>query len=187
MPQKIVPSSWKVKGFIMRQEFEAKGLGAFGGGNDSAVVWRDRVDAQDAYAAAAGAKAAALQLKEEAMAAKRTLLARLEAAIHALTAAENGSADAADTARAVAADLDDHVEARCCPSCDRFLGNIFGASWVLKILSGLVFCRMFLRTSKMYSTTCLVGCHKREKPRGFFLSSSSLACIGSNVVVATVS
>ncbi|KAK9915676.1 hypothetical protein WJX75_002565 [Coccomyxa subellipsoidea] len=93
------------------EEFEAKGLGAFGGGNDSAVVWRDRVDAQDAYAAAAQAKAAALQRKEEAMAAKRTVLARLEAAIHALTAAENGSADAAETMRAAAADLDDHVEA----------------------------------------------------------------------------
>ena len=80
------------------------------------MVWRDRVDAQDAYAAAAQAKAAALQRKEEAMAAKRTVLARLEAAIHALTAAENGSADAAETTRAAAADLDDHVEVCCHPS-----------------------------------------------------------------------
>ncbi|BDA44048.1 hypothetical protein COCOBI_05-2320 [Coccomyxa sp. Obi] len=93
------------------EEFEAKGLGAFGGGNDSAVVWRDRVDAQDAYAAAAQAKAAALQRKEEAMAAKRTVLARLEAAIRALATTEDGSAAAAESARVAAADLDDHVEA----------------------------------------------------------------------------
>ncbi|CAL8470033.1 g9575 [Coccomyxa elongata] len=93
------------------EEFEAKGLGAFGGGNDSAVVWRDRVDAQDAYAAAAQAKAAALQRKEEAMAAKRTVLARLEAAIRSLAAAEDSSAAATESARVAAADLDDHVEA----------------------------------------------------------------------------
>lgn len=99
----------------MPQEFEAKGLGAFGGGNDSAVVWRDRVDAQDAYAAAAQAKAAVLQRKEEAMAAKRTVLARLEAAIRALAAAEDGSAAAAESARVAAADLDDHVEVHFSP------------------------------------------------------------------------
>lgn len=97
------------------QEFEAKGLGAFGGGNDSAVVWRDRVDAQDAYAAAAQAKASALQHKEEALAAKRMLLARLEACVHALSKAEEDSAAAAEGARVALADLDDHVEVLCRP------------------------------------------------------------------------
>jgi len=113
------------------QEFEAKGLGAFGGGNDSAVVWRDRVDAQDAYAAAAQAKAAALQRKEETLAAKRTLLARLEACVHALSRAEEDSAAAAESARVALADLDDHVEVSCWPLllsmyskrvCERLLG-----------------------------------------------------------------
>ncbi len=46
------------------QEFEAKGLGAFGGSaGASGAVWRERVDAQDAFAAAAQAKAAALQVR----------------------------------------------------------------------------------------------------------------------------
>ena len=111
----LVTSSFRPRILAVPQEFEAKGLGAFGGGNDSAVVWRDRVDAQDAYAAAAQAKAAALQRKEEVMAAKRTMLARLEAAISALAAAEDGSAAATESARIAAADLDDHVEVCYCP------------------------------------------------------------------------
>ena len=47
------------------QDFEAKGLGAFGGsrGESSGAVWRERVDAQDAFSAAAQAKAAALQVR----------------------------------------------------------------------------------------------------------------------------
>lgn len=94
----------------MFQEFEAKGLGAFGGGNDSAVVWRDRVNAQDAFAAAAQAKAAALQRKEEATAAKRAVLARLEAAIHALTDAEASSGAASELARQTAEDLEARLQ-----------------------------------------------------------------------------
>ncbi len=79
------------------QEFEAKGLGSFGGGPESKQAWRNRVEAQDAYSAAAVAKAAAMQAREQAVLTKRALLAQLEAAIPAVHA-EEASASGTDAA-----------------------------------------------------------------------------------------
>ena len=82
---------------LAEQEFEARGLGSFGGGPESKQAWRNRVEAQDAYSAAAVAKAAAMQAREQAVLAKRALLAQLEAAILAVPA-EEASASGADAA-----------------------------------------------------------------------------------------
>ena len=94
----------------MLQGFESNALGAFGGGPESTEAWRKRVDAQDAFSAAAAAKSAALHRKEEALVARRATLAQLEAAVNAVTAEEAlASASAAD-AQAALGDLEAHAQ-----------------------------------------------------------------------------
>jgi exonuclease VII small subunit len=79
-------------------------------GADKAALWRARVDAQDGYAAAAQAKAAALARKEEATATWRAVLAHLEAAVLALTDAEAALGAASELARQAAQELDARLQ-----------------------------------------------------------------------------
>ena len=94
----------------MLQGFESNALGSFGGGPESTAAWRKRVDAQDAFSAAAAAKSAALHSKEEALVGRRATLAQLEAAVNAVTAEEAlASASAAD-AQAALGNLEAHAQ-----------------------------------------------------------------------------
>ena len=94
----------------MLQGFESNALGAFGGGPESTEAWRKRVDAQDAFSAAAAAKSAALHRKEEALVARRATLAQLEAAVNAVTAEEALASASAAAAQAALGDLEAHAQ-----------------------------------------------------------------------------
>jgi hypothetical protein len=124
------------------QKFEANGLGAFGAGSDSAAVWRSRVEAQDAFGAAAQAKARALQRKEEAMTAKRALLARLETTIHALTEAEAKSGAASELVRRAAEELESSLQVRIavlCKCCHLVVFLMFMAHAVFSSIASIRF------------------------------------------------
>ena len=96
---------------LLMQEFEAKGLGSFGGGPESRQAWRNRVESQDAYSAAAAAKAAATQAREQAVLTKRALLAQLEAAIPAVPGEEAAASAAAAAAQEALQDVESHAQA----------------------------------------------------------------------------
>ena len=98
----------------MLQGFETNALGSFGGGPESTEAWRQRVDAQDAFSAAAAAKSAALHRKEEALVARRGTLAQLEAAVNAVTAEEALASASAAAAQAALGDLEAHAQVSIC-------------------------------------------------------------------------
>ena len=99
----------------MLQGFESKALGSFGGGPESTEAWRKRVDAQDAFSAAAAAKSAALHRKEEALVARRATLAQLEAAVNAVTAEEALASVAAAAAHSALGHLEAHAQVSFTP------------------------------------------------------------------------
>ena len=101
---------------FLEQEFEAKGLGSFGGGPESKEAWRQRIESQDAYSAAAVAKATAMQAREQAVLTKRALLAQLEAAIPAVLAEEALASAAAVAAQEALKDLEVQAKASALPS-----------------------------------------------------------------------
>lgn len=81
----------------------------------------------------------ALQRKEEATASKRAVLARLEAAIHALTDAEVGSGAASELARQAAEELEDRLQVEYCHGL-LSLGLISKSSNIVKFNSCFLPC-----------------------------------------------